>query len=100
MIVTLANGIKFNTETNEQVVKSKKSNLKGVVLYNGASVLDGEPVVCIATFNSNNEKTGDMIQTRIIRSDMSPLEASKTFNDKGSFEISPSPDSCAADRLK
>lgn len=82
MIVTLANGTKFNTETNQPVKKIKKSNLKGVILYHGASVLDGEPIVCIATFNSSNEKTGDMIQTWIIRSDMSPLEASKTYNDQ------------------
>lgn len=47
----------------------------GVVLYRGPSVLDGEPIICVATFNSKNAKTGDMIQTWILREDVSPTVA-------------------------
>ena len=46
--------------------------LNGVVLYEGPSVLDGAPIAVIATLKSANVKTGDMIQTWIIRSDMHP----------------------------
>jgi hypothetical protein len=69
---------------NHPVIKPTKvaqDNPRGVILYEGPSVLDGEPIVAIATFNSNNEKTGNMIQTWIIRSDIGPLEASKTKGD-------------------
>ena len=51
--------------------------LNGVVLYEGPSVLDGAPIAVIATLKSSNVKTGDMVQTWIIRSDMHPLEALK-----------------------
>ncbi len=48
---------------------------KGCILYEGPSLIDKAPIVCIATFNSKNEKTGNMIQTWILRQDISPLEA-------------------------
>lgn len=54
---------------------------KGIVLYEGPSVLDGAPIVVVATLNSRNEKTGDMVQTWIMRSDINPIEASKTKQD-------------------
>lgn len=47
----------------------------GYLLYEGPSVLDGEPIVAIATLRSGNRKTGDMIQTWILRADVDPLEA-------------------------
>lgn len=50
----------------------------GYVLYQGPSVLDGAPIVAIATGigrKSKNRKTGDMVQTWIIRADMHPCEA-------------------------
>ena len=47
----------------------------GYLVYDGPSQLDGKPIVCIATLSSNNEKTGDMIQTWILRKDLRPLEA-------------------------
>ena len=49
----------------------------GYIVYEGPSVLDGAPIVVIATLSTDNRKTGDMVQIWIIRSDMSPLEASK-----------------------
>ena len=59
---------------------SKKT--KGIIFYQGASKVDGAPIVVIGTFGSRNEKTGTMIQTWIIRSDISPVDAVKTGDDK------------------
>jgi hypothetical protein len=56
----------------------------GVILYEGPSKLDGAPIVVIAVGlknGSNNTKTGAMVQTYIIRSDVSPIEAVKTGHD-------------------
>jgi len=53
----------------------------GHVIYEGPSLLDGMPIVCIATMKSRNEKTGDMVQTWILRSDISPMEANRTGQD-------------------
>lgn len=53
---------------------------QGVILYEGPSKLDGAPIVVIATGLNNgsrNRKTGEMVQTYILRADMSPLEAVK-----------------------
>jgi len=55
--------------------------LRGVILYEGPSLLDKKPIVVVATFSSANSKTGDMIQTWILRSDMHPLEAIATKED-------------------
>lgn len=55
--------------------------MPGKLLYTGPSQLDGKPVIAIATWDSKNIKTGDMIQTWIIRSDMHPMEAIKTGDD-------------------
>jgi hypothetical protein len=48
-----------------------------IVLYNGPSWLDGAPIVCVATLRSTNRKTGEMIQTWVMRADVGPLDASK-----------------------
>ena len=56
----------------------KKGLYAGVILYQGKSALDSAPIVVIAnriTNASNNEKTGAMVQTWILRADMSPQEA-------------------------
>lgn len=47
----------------------------GTVFYRGPSVLDGKPIVAIATMSSQNRKTGDMIQTWILRRDIDPVAA-------------------------
>lgn len=44
----------------------------GYVMFEGLSMLDGTPIVVVATMNSNNGKTGNMIQTWIMRSDIEP----------------------------
>lgn len=54
---------------------------KGFVLYEGPSVLDGAPIVVIAIVESKNAKTGRMIQTLIMRSDIDPVAASQSGED-------------------
>jgi hypothetical protein len=54
-----------------------KKNPTGYIIYNGPSVLDGAPIIMLLTTKTNNRKTGDMVQTWILRSDLSPLDASK-----------------------
>lgn len=56
---------------------SRASKPTGYVIYKGPSLLDGAPIVVIATLKSRNGKTGNMIQTWILRSDISPLKASR-----------------------
>lgn len=58
-----------------------RPKLNGVILYEGPSMLDGEPIVVIATLKSSNIKTGNMVQTWIIRSDMKPQLALDTGAD-------------------
>lgn len=57
----------------------------GIVLYEGPSVLDGAPIVVIATGlknTSRNEKTGGgLIQTWILRADVKPTDAVNTGAD-------------------
>jgi len=47
----------------------------GYVIYKGPSRIDGSPIVIILIEKSGNTKTGNMLQTYIIRSDMNPLAA-------------------------
>jgi hypothetical protein len=44
-------------------------------------MLDGAPIVAIATMSTSNRKTGDMVQTWILRADMGPVDASKAGAD-------------------
>ncbi len=62
---------------------SKSPN--GYILYQGPSAIDGKPIVVIATGfakQSSNGKTGNMIQTWIIRQDIAPNAATKTGDDE------------------
>ena len=62
----------------------RKKTFTGVILYDGPSILNGAPVVVIAnriTDASNNEKTGAMVQTFIIASDVEPMAALKSGAD-------------------
>lgn len=57
---------------------SSKVNKNGLILWRGTSPVDGAPICLIATGwaeNSGNGKTGTMIQTWILREDISPKEA-------------------------
>ncbi|QOC54178.1 hypothetical protein [Caulobacter vibrioides] len=60
------------------------SKPSGLILYRGPSLLDGAPIVVVATGlgrSSRNEKTGDMVQTWIIRDDVRPDHAAKSGDD-------------------
>lgn len=57
----------------------------GIVLWEGASLIDGAPIAVIATGikrASQNAKTGAMVQTFIIRSDVNPAVALTTGDDR------------------
>ena len=56
-------------------------NATGFVFYRGPSMLDGAPIVGIATLHSRNVKTGNMVQTWIMREDIAPHTATKTGHD-------------------
>mgnify|MGYP003136422636 FL=1 len=62
-------------------VALKKKKPTGYVIYDGPSLLDGKPIVVIAIVRTTNIKTGNMVQTYILRSDMHPLEANKSGED-------------------
>jgi hypothetical protein len=55
-----------------------------MIIYRGPSMLDGAPIVVVATGldgKFRNEKTGALVQTWIMRDDVSPIEAVKTGAD-------------------
>lgn len=52
-----------------------------IVIYSGPSMLDGSPIVVLASTGSSNVKTGQMLQTWIMRADMHPSEASARKDD-------------------
>ena len=54
---------------------------RGFIMYQGQSMLDGAPIVVIATMSTSNVKTGQMVQTWILRADINPVEASKIGQD-------------------
>lgn len=59
----------------------KSHKYTGIVLYEGPSLLNGEPIVAIATLSSQNVKTGDMIQTWILPANEAPYAATKSGAD-------------------
>jgi hypothetical protein len=61
--------------------KAKQPKAKSSVIYRGPSLIDGAPIVAVAIVKSGNSKTGNMVQTYIMREDMTPCEASKTGAD-------------------
>jgi hypothetical protein len=59
--------------------------VNGFIFYRGPSMLDGAPIIAIATGTargSRNGKTGSEVQTWILRDDMSPVDAVKSGNDR------------------
>jgi hypothetical protein len=56
----------------------------GYIIYRGASLLDGKPIVVVAiTKESKNSKTGNMVQTYIMADNgLSPVESAKILADK------------------
>lgn len=61
----------------------KKDMPNGVIIYEGPSVIDGQPIVVIANGlkSTKNRKIGNMVQTWILRSDIHPQDALKTGGD-------------------
>jgi hypothetical protein len=57
------------------------SKPRGYVIYRGPSLIDGRPIVAVAITKSSNRKTGNMVQTYIIRADIDPRDASRTGED-------------------
>jgi hypothetical protein len=60
------------------------ANTNSLIVYDGPSVIDGKPIVVILTGldqSSANGKTGDLVQSFIIRSDVAPTDALKTGDD-------------------
>lgn len=51
------------------------------IIYEGPSLLDNKPIVVVAIPKSSNDKTGDMLQTIIMRSDIDPITASRQGED-------------------
>ena len=49
---------------------------QSIVIYHGPSMLDGAPIVVLASVGSSNVKTGPLVQTWIMRADKHPSEAS------------------------
>ena len=54
---------------------------KSGIIYRGPSLIDGQPIVVIANYSNRNRKTGAMVQTYILRSDMDPRDANKSGSD-------------------
>jgi hypothetical protein len=62
----------------QQRERNRMKRINSAIMWQGDSVIDGAPIALIATGiskGSRNEKTGHMVQTYIIRRDMSPMEA-------------------------
>jgi len=61
------------------------TKILGYIAYEGPSEIDGSPIVVIVNkidADSKNEKTGAIVQTFIIRSDVNPVEALQTGQDE------------------
>lgn len=63
--------------------KPKFKKPSGYIIYRGASLLDGKPIVVVAiTKESKNGKTGNMVQTYILADNgKSPVESAKSLED-------------------
>lgn len=61
------------------------NKILGYIAYEGPSVIDGSPIVVIVNkidADSKNEKTGAVVQTFIIRSDIAPMAALQSGADE------------------
>lgn len=74
--------MKTLTGKNLQKLKTLKGpKPRGFVMFEGPSILDGSPIVVIATLETSNVKTGEMVQVWILRSDINPVQATQTGED-------------------
>ena len=59
-------------------------NPNSLIVYDGPSIIDGRPIVVILTGlaeSSENSKTGNLVQSFVIRSDIAPTDALRTGDD-------------------
>lgn len=56
--------------------------MPGFVFFDGPSLIDGAPVIGIAVLSSVNGKTGNMVQTYVLRADQAPLDAIRAGDDE------------------
>ncbi len=56
--------------------------MPGFVFFDGPSQIDGAPIIGIAVLSSVNGKTGNMVQTYILRADQAPLDAIRAGDDE------------------
>ena len=60
--------------------------VSSVILWQGASCIDGEPIVLLASHETRpgkaNRKTGAVVQTYILRADVHPIEAARMGQDR------------------
>ena len=59
----------------------KKEQIKGYVIYEGKSQINGDNIVAIVTMESKNIKTGNMANMWIMNADIPPTKASKEGKD-------------------
>ena len=61
-----------------------KNSILGYIAYEGPSLIDGAPIAVIINKidGSDNSKTGAIVQSFIIRSDVGPTDALKTGQDE------------------
>lgn len=84
--IKIATTVKIvTTVTTKRTKRAKNPKFSnGFVIYEGSSMFDGQPIVVIVTGSrtpSSNPKTGLMLQTWIVRSDIHPMEALKSGDD-------------------
>ena len=60
---------------------ARRESPKGFILHRGISPFNRSSYVVIATLNSENRKTGNMVQTWILPEDENPVKALATGND-------------------
>ena len=77
---------KFETLFTAKKSKTRKPiNVDAAILWEGKSAIDGSDIVVIINNMikpSANRKTGDMAQTYILRTDMTPIKAVTSGNDR------------------
>ncbi len=57
--------------------QNKAKPITSGIAYAGPSLIDGKPIVLILIGESDNSKTGNMVQSYIIRSDIDPITANR-----------------------
>jgi hypothetical protein len=55
--------------------------LQSAIIYRGPSLIDGNPIVVVATYTNSNSKTGRVLQTYIMVAGIDPRHANKSGAD-------------------